>query len=94
MFAMQRKHATKLLGVRCRIVVGLFVEPKLMLGESGYYLENDYGYTCILFDPDGAELAQGDFYEMLRVAKRLIARDRDEPSGIEPESPQQDGRTP
>lgn len=75
-YAVEKRYATKLIGVRCRIVTGLFVEPTLEVGDTGYFMRSDRSATFTLFGPEGDVLARGDFFDMCREAKRLL-RERD-----------------
>lgn len=71
-YGIEKRYAKKLIGVPCRIQTGLFMEPTLWLGETGYYLQADRDGTFTLFDPDEKELAEGDFFVVCREAKKLL----------------------
>lgn len=71
-YGIEKRYAKKLIGVRCRIVTSLFMEPRLEIGDSGFYMQSDRDGTFTLFDPDEKELAEGDFFVMCREAKRLL----------------------
>jgi hypothetical protein len=60
-YAIERKYATKQIGVRCRVKVGLFIEPTLKIGDSGFFMQADRDGTFTLFDPRREGTGSGGF---------------------------------
>lgn len=71
-YGVEKRYATKLIGKRCRIVTGLLIEPKLAVGDTGYYMQGSRDGTFTLFDSDDKEVAQGDFFVMCREARKRL----------------------